>query len=216
MMEIISHRGWWQTPAEKNSVAAFERSFAACLGTETDVRDCAGRLVVSHDPPDGSELELDALLEMAAPVQPLLAINIKSDGLAERVRARMDAHGYRRWFVFDMSIPDTRQQIAAGNPVFVRMSEYERLPPFLDQAAGVWLDAFDTDGWRIAALTALRDAGTAVCLVSPELHRRDPGPFWTDLRSAGLHRYERLTLCTDAPADAASFFEEHYDQGRSI
>lgn len=205
-MEIISHRGWWEAPAEKNSVAAFVRSFAAGVGTETDVRDCAGRLVISHDPPSGDELELDELLKLAMPHQPLLALNIKADGLAERVRACMDLHGYRRWFVFDMSIPDTRQQLAVGNPVFVRMSEHEQAPPFLDRAAGIWLDAFESDAWRVGALAKLREQGVAVCLVSPELHKRDPLPLWSDLRAAGLHRYERLTLCTDAPADAARFF----------
>ena len=41
-MQILSHRGWWATPAEKNSLAAFERSFGADYGTETDLRDEQG------------------------------------------------------------------------------------------------------------------------------------------------------------------------------
>ena len=42
--EVRAHRGWWLTPAEKNSKAAFERALAAGYGIETDVRDCDGEL----------------------------------------------------------------------------------------------------------------------------------------------------------------------------
>lgn len=207
-MEIISHRGYWLTPEEKNAVVAFERSFALSYGTETDVRDYAGRLLISHDPPRGDELDLDGLLRLAGPGRPTLAINVKADGLAAAIGKTMRAHDYERWFVFDMSVPDTRQQLTAGNPVFVRMSEYEQHPPFLDAAAGIWLDAFEDDGWRVPALAGLLSQGKRICLVSPELHRRAPHPFWMALRDAGLHIHDRVTLCTDVPEEATLFFQE--------
>lgn len=205
-MNILSHRGYWHETGEKNTVAAFRRSFSLGYGTETDVRDCCGKLVISHDPPRGGELTLAELLALAGDAQPVLAINIKADGLATQVAHEMARHGYRNWFVFDMSIPDTRAQLAASNPTYVRMSEVEQAPPFLDVASGVWLDAFESDGWRIAVLATLLERHLKVCLVSPELHRRAHRPFWEQLKDSGLHLNENVSLCTDLPEDATAFF----------
>lgn len=41
-MKIISHRGFWHNPSEKNTEMAFCRSFELGFGTETDVRDSLG------------------------------------------------------------------------------------------------------------------------------------------------------------------------------
>ena len=49
-MKIICHRGYWQEPSEKNSDIALRRGFSLGLGTETDIRDLNGELVISHDP----------------------------------------------------------------------------------------------------------------------------------------------------------------------
>ena len=53
-MRVVSHRGYWRDDAEKNSLPAFERSFALRFGIETDLRDAVGRLVVSHGIPIGA------------------------------------------------------------------------------------------------------------------------------------------------------------------
>ena len=47
-MVILSHRGYWKD-ARKNSVDAFKASFVREFGTETDIRDYNGELVISHD-----------------------------------------------------------------------------------------------------------------------------------------------------------------------
>lgn len=205
-MKIISHRGYWTKPAEKNAPAAFRRSFDLGFGTETDVRDAGGALVISHDPPSGGELTLDDLVDMAITTGLPLALNIKADGLAGAISEVMSRKAYPHWFVFDMSIPDTRTQFAAGNPVYMRVSEFEPDPPFLDQAAGIWLDAFEKDDWRINAIGSYLDRDLAVCLVSPELHRREHLPFWKHLAQSDVVNDSRLMLCTDLPEDAVDFF----------
>ena len=63
-MIILSHRGYWLNMSEKNTETAFRRSFAAGIGTETDVRDCARQLVISHDMPDGTELGFREFLSL--------------------------------------------------------------------------------------------------------------------------------------------------------
>ena len=58
-MEIISHRGFWLSSDEKNSNLAFQRSFQQHFGTETDIRDFNGELVISHDIPISKETSID-------------------------------------------------------------------------------------------------------------------------------------------------------------
>ena len=128
-MKIISHRGYWQDASEKNSIAAFHRSFALGFGTETDVRDCAGQLVISHDMPTGNELSFDAFLQLAdnykSPSRLTLALNIKSDGLVDPINEAVARYSGLDCFVFDMSIPDSRAYLESSLPVFMRMSEVE-------------------------------------------------------------------------------------------
>ena len=125
-MNIISHRGYWRKPSEKNTEIAFRRSFQLDFGTETDVRDCLGRLVISHDMPSGEEITLHNFLSLTGKAQPLLALNIKADGIADLLNTTMLNYQRENWFVFDMSIPDMRSHLKVGNPVFARMSEVER------------------------------------------------------------------------------------------
>jgi hypothetical protein len=200
-MKVLSHRGLWTSVAEKNSSRAFARSFQAGWGTETDVRDMAGRLVISHDMPSGNEISLDEFLLLQSGLNLPLAMNIKADGLAEPVRAAMQRHQVRDWFVFDMSVPDMRAHLRAGNPVMSRLSEVERTPVWLDQCCGVWLDGFESAWFGVADIEDLLRAGKRVCAVSPELHGRDPAAVWQMLRP--LAHQAGLMLCTDRPQEAS-------------
>ena len=204
MMDVLSHRGYWTAASEKNTPAAFERSFALGFGTETDVRDHDGRLVISHDMPTGEALAFEAYLDCLArkATRPLLqAINIKADGLASAL-ARTMKDSAHPWFVFDMSLPDTLGQLRAGNPVYLRMSEYESIPAALEsRIRGVWLDAFERTWYGVDTIDALLDRGLAVCVVSPELHKRDDHEtLWTALKP--LRDRPALSLCTDLPEQA--------------
>ena len=204
-MKIISHRGLWHTPSEKNTETAFYRSFALDFGTETDVRDCMGELVISHDMPRGEEMTLTTLLALMGKDQQLLAINIKADGLAKLLCKTMSDYHRANWFVFDMSIPDTREHLAVGNPVFARMSEVEQNPVWFDRVEGVWLDSFDNEWFDLALISGLLNQGKRVCVVSSELHGREYTSLWTKLLP--LATADRLILCTDFPVKAKEFFE---------
>ena len=104
-MIVLSHRGYWTSREQRNTREAFLRSFSLGFGTETDVRDRAGTLVISHDPPVGGEMTLDEFLALPGALEVPLAINVKADGLAETLGAAMAAAGHRDWFAFDMSVP---------------------------------------------------------------------------------------------------------------
>ena len=63
-MQILSHRGFWKNLSERNTKVAFERSFNAGFGTETDLRDICGKIVISHDMPQGGEISFEELLQL--------------------------------------------------------------------------------------------------------------------------------------------------------
>jgi len=204
MARIISHRGHWLTHREKNARTAFVRSFEGGFGTETDVRDRAGVLVISHDPPAEEQLvTLDELLGMYADAgQPgMLALNVKADGLQVGIFDAISRAGITSWFAFDMSVPDTLGYRKAALPYFTRLSEYERSPVLLDEAAGIWLDAFETEWFDEALVSGHIIAGRVVCLVSPELHGRDPEASWSRWADWDATRYDEFVVCTDRPTD---------------
>lgn len=204
-MQIISHRGFWYTASEKNSETAFRRSFDLNFGIETDVRDCLGELVISHDIPRGGEMTLATLITLMGENEQLLAINIKADGLAKLLCKKMSDSSRTNWFVFDMSIPDTRDHLAVGNPVFARMSEFEQIPIWFDQVEGVWLDSFENDWFDLTLISDLLRKGKRVCVVSSELHGRDHSVLWSMLLP--LATVDHLILCTDFPVKANEFFK---------
>jgi len=205
-MIVISHRGHWLNRGEQNQESAFRRSFDRGFGIETDVRDAAGTLVISHDMPRGGEMTLDAFLALPGAADATLAINVKADGLAGSLREMAQKHRLRDWFVFDMSVPDMRPHFEAGNPVFTRMSEVEQSPVWLEASAGVWLDGFHTEWYDAALLGRILDQNKRVCVVSPELHARAFEPVWRALFP--LRMSDGLMLCTDVPDQARRFFQE--------
>ncbi len=203
-MKIISHRGYWINPSEKNTDVAFIRSINQRFGIETDLRDMNGEVVVSHDIPQHSALGLDRLLSSVIPDPQILALNIKSDGLANIISKTMMHYPRDKWFVFDMSIPDMLDHLRVGNPVFARMSEFEIALPWLDQVQGIWLDSFENNWFSIELIDELVGKGKQICVVSPELHGRDHVSLWEKILP--IANTTNLMLCTDFPVEASSYF----------
>ncbi len=212
-MKILSHRGLWVSPSEKNTAIAFERSFGLGFGTETDLRDYRGELVISHDMPAGDEMyfsELLALLHQFDADPITLALNIKADGLATQVGNSLAAMPALDAFVFDMSVPDMRSYLNAGIPFFTRVSDVERHPVWLQSASGVWLDSFESDWYDVRTIEEFLDQGKRVCIVSPELHHRSQETAWQTLKP--LFKEANLLLCTDFPEKARDYFSHDQNE----
>ena len=207
-MKILSHRGYWLSAAEKNQAIAFARSFEHGFGTETDLRDLNGALVVAHDPPVDPAMAAGAMFAQHArhDARLPLALNIKADGLQPLLAPLLAQFAPKDAFVFDMAIPDMLAWLRAGIPVFTRHSDIEPEPVLLDRAAGVWLDGFHADWWTADVIRCHIDAGLRVCIVSPELHGRAHRAVWEGLAATDLPASGALMLCTDFPADAKELF----------
>jgi hypothetical protein len=211
-MEIISHRGFWLETSEKNKRTAFQRSFELGLGTETDIRDLDGQLVISHDMPKSCDnlLKLDDFFEiyLTNKCKGTLALNIKSDGLQADIKASIEKYSIENYVLFDMSIPDALVTCSEGLKYLSRVSNYESDPIFLENSSGIWMDDF-VGGWISSPLleTYLQAAGR-VFVVSSELHGRDPKLLWNVLKS---FRAREVILCTDRPVMAAKYIGGNFD-----
>lgn len=208
VMKIISHRGYWKTAEEKNSSAAFTRSFSLGFGTETDLRDLSGRLVISHDPATPDAMSAEEVFARVASYDPelILALNIKADGLQPMVVEAVRRHRLTGCFVFDMAVPDAMQWIDTDIPVFTRHSDMEEVPAIYKESKGVWLDAFRSDWWDVEVIQRHIDAGKQVAVVSPELHGRSYSYVWSMMRTPTICHNDDIILCTDLPEAANEFF----------
>ncbi len=207
-MIIISHRGYWKKPTEKNKAVAFHRSFELGYGTETDIRDNNRKLYIAHDMASAKDMSLDTFFKLYKSYKtPMpLALNIKADGLAVKLAEALKRHKISNYFLFDMSIPDMRMCLTAGLKTYARVSDVELKPWYYQAAAGIWLDAFVSDWYKPKHIRAFLRDGKPVCLVSPDLHKRDYMPIWKMLKDANMHQEENFTLCTDFPEAASRFF----------
>ena len=209
-MTILSHRGFWTNPSEKNQVVAFDNSFMLGFGTETDIRDYNGELVISHDVADEKCISVGSFFEIYTKINPYLplALNIKADGLQEKLRVLLDEFNIENYFVFDMSVPDGLIYLRNKLKTFTRQSEYERQPSFYDEAIGIWLDEFKEHWIDEATILQHIKNGKRVCIVSPDLHKREYLKEWAEYKSIEQKFGLDLMICTDHPQLAKEFFKK--------
>lgn len=207
-MIILSHRGYWKEPNEKNQYVAFKRSFDLGFGTETDVRDIAGKLVISHDMPHGDEMTFDDMLNIMAGRNLPLALNIKADGLSNKIRESLEKHNHTNYFCFDMSIPDMVVQLKQGMAVFTGLSDIMKTPVLFEKVVGVWLDCFNSDWYGADVIDNLINDGKKVCIVSADLHKRNIENQWATIKQCKNINSDNLMLCTDYPEKAKEYFND--------
>jgi hypothetical protein len=200
-MKIMSHRGFWKQPAEKNTLAAIAYSVAQGFGTETDVRDRLGELVLAHDPALADAPEWQAVVALFTGSGLPLAVNVKADGLSPALARAFESSGID-WFAFDMSGPETVRFARAGLPYFTRHSDVEPEPILYERSAGVWLDGINGVWFDRTIIAAHLAADKRVCIVSPDLHGRDPHELWPLLYDLP----DSVMLCTDIPDMALRYF----------
>ncbi len=207
MLEIIAHRGSWSDKNECNTEKAFRKALTKGFGIETDLRDFLGEVVISHDIPTKGCMSLSQFLNIVSEYPPTtLALNIKSDGLVDKIKSEKFPHS--RYFFFDMSVPDAIQYNKKQQAFYTRISDVEPSPSLFEQSEGVWLDCFFDNKLNTEILSDVLDADKSVALVSPELHGYRYDEYWaTLLLFCKSQREGNIALCTDKPDQAKEYFK---------
>ena len=207
-MKIICHRGYWLKKNQQNKIESFQNAFDRGFGIETDIRDCSKKIKISHDPPTNTAIELEKVLQLHGKmdINLTLALNVKADGLQDSVADLIRKYALNKYFFFDMSVPDMIKYHKKGLKFFTRRSDIEPEALFLKESAGVWIDHFISEWITEADVDLYLEQGKQVCIVSPELHKRDYRSFWDKLSKWQVLKDDRLMLCTDLPEHARSTF----------
>jgi len=207
-MKILCHRGLWQNPEEQNSITSFIRARESGFGIELDVRDRGSQIVIAHDLPNNESVLFSIYLhELNQRIHKgqIIAINIKADGLSDEINRLVKEYNLYNYFTFDMSIPEMLRYKTAGLNYFTRLSEYETKPVMLEDAAGIWLDAFDSEWYNENYINKLLEISKQVCIASAELHGRNHIHQWGMIKR--LNDHNNLMLCTDKPNEAREYFK---------
>lgn len=211
-MKLLAHRGLWFNRDERNTLSALFKGLDEGYGLETDVRDLNGQLVISHDIPiSDSAVPLEKLLQYYSDggFTSTLGLNIKADGLQEKLCQQLKDHNIKDYFVFDMSVPDTLGYLNLGMNTFIRRSDLEHHPKLSPRAQGVWLDEMIEPWIDAGVIMAQAAEADAVCIVSGELHGREHVLQWAQIKGAinlGCPT-GKLLLCTDFPHEAERYFK---------
>lgn len=146
-------------------------------GVEVDIRSQGPKLIIHHDPFVADALDFEEWL--AAYRHGTLILNVKEEGLEDRLLELMKARGIEDFFFLDQSFPFLIRTAKRGEKrCAVRVSEFETVETALTLAGKVewvWVDCFTRFPLSRAQADQLHAAGMKLCLVSPELQgRTDP------------------------------------------
>jgi hypothetical protein len=140
-------------------------------GVEIDLRSNGERIYLQHDPfAQGEDFEtwLDSWNGQ------FLVLNVKEEGLEDRILKILSERQIFKYFFLDQSFPFLVRTLRKGNQkVAARVSDIESIETALAvDCEWVWIDCFNGD-WSFLEKTIPRlvMAGKKICLVSPELVR---------------------------------------------
>lgn len=171
------------------------------FGVEVDIRSWGEGLIIHHDPfVQGEPFEpwLDAYAHRT------LILNVKEEGLEQRLLALMEKKGLEDFFFLDQSFPFLRKTAIAGERrCAVRLSEYESIQTVISLAGmvdWVWVDCFSDLPLNGEEADLLQQNGFKLCFVSPELQgrmgRQDVTDFQQKMGQLGI---KGDAVCTKYP-----------------
>jgi len=142
-------------------------------GIEIDIRNWKTNLILNHEPFTDGVKFVDWLKECK---NPLLILNVKSEGLEDKVIEAIKSSGFLgEYFFLDQSFPFLVRTLKNGlSDSAVRVSEYES-PECLRNLSNkwVWIDSH-TGNWDFlaSAIIVAKETSKKICIASPELHGR--------------------------------------------
>jgi len=163
-MMIINHR--------VNTIEKLKATPPEC-GVEIDLRPYGEKIILNHEPfKDGEEFE-EFLKHYN---HSLLILNVKSEGIEERVLELVNKYNIKDFFFLDVTFPFMIKYINKGIKNFaVRFSEFESIQTCLnliDKVEWVFVDNFTRLPIENNSFKILRKH-FKICIVSPELLKRE-------------------------------------------
>lgn len=191
-MKLIAHR--------RNTLAELLAT-PTKYGVEVDIRSLGDRLIIHHDPFVEGE---DFVTWVDHYRHGTLILNVKEEGLEQRLLGLMAERGIEDFFFLDQSFPFIVKTVRQGERrCAVRVSEYEHIETALMLAGKidwVWVDCFTRFPLSAEDASRLRDAGLKLCLVSPELQQRTGDDEIPALRELLVERgIAPAAVCTKRP-----------------
>ena len=154
------------------------------LGVEVDIRSAGKELYISHDPFSSGPLFKEWIKHYQ---HQLLILNVKEEGLEEALITIMNENHIKNFFFLDQSFPFIVKSVNKGEKrCAVRISEYENIATALTlagKAGWAWIDVFNCLPITTEDAQKLKNSGFKLCLVSPELHGKDPSVEIPSIRS---------------------------------
>lgn len=191
-MNLISHR--------RNTLQDLQ-STPTKYGVEVDIRSYGEQLIIHHDP---FVAGVDFKGWLACYRHGTLILNVKEEGLEERLIALMKAKGIDDYFFLDQSFPFLVKLAGKGeHRCAVRVSEFESIETALALAGKVdwvWVDCFTRFPLSRDDVLRLKQGGFRLCLVSPELHGLDAAsgiPILVNFLAES--RIDVDAVCTERP-----------------
>ena len=173
-MIIISHR--------RNTISEL-LSTPVKYGIEVDIRSSLNKLTIHHDPFSEGEC-FNSWIELYK--HETLILNVKEEGLEQRLISCMEENNITNFFFLDQSFPFLIKWANYGEKrCAVRISEFESIDTALSLSGKVdwiWVDCFSRFPLNKSDYIRLKNAEFKLCLVSPELQGRTDESDILDLK----------------------------------
>ena len=145
------------------------------MGVEIDIRSNGQDLILQHDPFTAGTQFHDWLKYYQ---HQLIILNIKEEGLEERLLSYLNEFNLTNYFFLDQSFPFLVKSSRQGKKQSaVRLSEYESINTVKNLAGKVdwvWVDYFTKFPLDQLEVNELKQLDFKLCMVSPELQGYDP------------------------------------------
>jgi hypothetical protein len=145
------------------------------MGVEIDIRSNGQDLILQHDPFTAGTKFYDWL---KCYKHQLIILNIKEEGLEERILSYLNEFNIKNYFFLDQSFPFLVKSARQGQKQSaVRVSEYESIKTVINlarQVNWVWIDYFTKFSLDPFEINELKQLDFKLCMVSPELQGYDP------------------------------------------
>ena len=153
-----------------NSIAELKKVDTK-YGVELDIRTYNGNLILNHEPYENGE-NFDKWIRFYN--HNLLILNVKEEGLEDKIKFLLLKHDIKDYFFLDQSFPFIIKKSKEGEKkIAVRVSDYESIitaEKVSNLVSWIWLDVFNNLVLTEEEFLNLKKLNFKICLASPELH----------------------------------------------